>query len=74
MTVQNTDSFHIAETTMSSLQSNVFIPMFTGTNWSQWWPTMTTYIKASGYGWAMDFPAPMLDPKANNNECNFYIT
>ena len=58
---------------MSSSQPNISIPMFTSANWSQWWPTMTAYIEVSGCGWAMDFPAPMLDPKADNNERNFYI-
>ena len=49
------------------------IPVFTGTNWSQWWLTITAYIKASGCSWAMDFPAQTLDPKANKEEHDFYI-
>ena len=35
---------------------------------------MTAYIEASGCNWVLDFPAPMLDPKADNDERNFYIS
>ena len=35
---------------------------------------MAAYIEASGCNWAMDFPMQMLDPKANKEECDFYIT
>ena len=34
---------------------------------------MTAYIEASRCSWAMDFPAPTLDPKADNDEHSFYI-
>ena len=33
---------------------------------------MIAYIEASGYGWALDFPAPTLDPKADKEDCDFY--
>ena len=56
-------------------QSTVSIPIFTGANWSQpeWWPTMIAYIEASECGWVLDFPAPTLDPKADKEDCDFYI-
>ena len=56
------------------MQSDVSIPIFTGTNWVQWWPSMTAYIEASGCNWVVNFPSPMLDPKADNNKHNFYIS
>ena len=34
---------------------------------------MTAYIKASGCGRALDFSAPLLDPKADKEEHKFYI-
>ena len=53
--------------------SDCLHPLFTSTNWTQWWPGMPTYIEASGCSWAMDFSAPMLDPKADKEERDFYI-
>ena len=35
---------------------------------------MATYIEASGCSWPMDFAAQMLDPNADQEECDFYIT
>ena len=32
-----------------------------------------TDIEASGCSWTMNFLAPILDPKANDNECSLYI-
>ena len=35
---------------------------------------MIAYIEATGCGWVLDFPAPTLDPKADKEDGNFYIT
>ena len=35
---------------------------------------MIAYTEATGCSWVLDFPAPMLDPKADKEDCNFYIT
>ena len=58
---------------MSIPQQTSSVPVFTGANWAQWWPSMIAYIEATGCGWALDFPAPMLDPKADKKNRDFYI-
>ena len=64
---------HITESPMSTSQQTSSVPVFTSTNWAQWWPSMITYIEATGYGWVLDFSAPTLDPKADKEDCDFYI-
>ena len=59
---------------MSTSQQTSSVPIFIGTNWAQWWPSMIAYIEATGCGWVLDFSASMLDPKADKEDCNFYIT
>ena len=46
---------------MSTPQQTSSVPVFTGANW------------ATGCSWVLDFPVPMLDPKANKEDCDFYI-
>ena len=58
---------------MSTPQQTSSVPVFTSANWAQWWPSMITYIEATGCGWVLDFPAPTLDPKADKEDCDFYI-
>ena len=64
----------VTETTMSTSQQTSSVPVFTSANWAQWWPSMIAYIEAIGCGWVLDFPAPTLDPKADKEDHNFYIT
>ena len=58
---------------MSTPQQTSSVPVFTGANWAQWWPSMIAYIEATGCGWVLDFPAPMLDRKADKEDHDFYI-
>ena len=58
---------------MSTSQQTSSVPIFIGTNWAQWWPSMITYIEATGCGWVLDFSASTLDPKANKEDRSFYI-
>ena len=58
---------------MSTSQQTSSVPIFTGANWAQWWPSMIAYIEATGCGWVLDFPAPTLDPKADKEDRHFYI-
>ena len=58
---------------MSTSQQTSSVPVFTGANWAQWWPSMIAYIEATGCSLVLDFPAPMLDPKADKEDHDFYI-
>ena len=74
MTVCNTEMFTLQKTPMSSSTTTFSIPLFTGANWQQWWPSMLAYMQATGCTWVIDFtqPATITAMSTKDNQ-DFYI-
>ena len=50
------------------------IPIFTGANWTSWWPAMSAYNQASGHTWVLLIPKPLaLGTTTDVEEINYWI-
>ena len=53
---------------------NACIPIFTGVNWTSWWPAMSAYNQASSHTWVLSVPKPsILRTTTDVEEINYWI-
>ena len=49
------------------------IPVFTGTNYATWWPSMTAYLQSTGCMWIAKFTEPVLGESSTKDDRDFFI-
>ena len=52
---------------------NLHISIFTGANWTFWWPAISAYNQAFGHTWVLVVPKPYLGTTTTTKEINFWI-
>ena len=49
------------------------IPVFTGTNYAAWWPSMTAYLQSTSCMWIAKFKEPILEDTSTKDNRDFLI-